>query len=380
MLKDEQIINHPLEQELLLAWWRLRQLPRFGAQSVGQLRNYLNSPEELIGIQYSQLRQAGMSEAAANAYLLDPKLSLGFDQLMRWQQQDNQGILLVGKPPYPQALSHLTDAPLILWYRGNLKAIAHPMLAIVGSRNATASALEWTHHCAHMLAEAGICIVSGLAHGIDGVAHQGAVTVPSGRTIAVMGTGADVIYPARHNKLANQILNQGLLLTEFPPGTQPNSRHFPSRNRIISGLSQATLIVEASIRSGTMITARLAAEQGRDVFAMPGSINNPLSKGPHQLIRDGALLVESAQDILEALVLDPGFLPSGKVQSTEKAVQPESINNTPNLVTLIDFSTTSLDVISLRSQMDVANLLPELLQLELDGWINSTLGGYIRLR
>lgn len=357
-----------LTEELLLAWWRLRRLPGVGTVTVNEIRAGLSSPADLLSLTESSLVAAGLSPQAAVAYFTDPGLSSGFERLQHWCTGEQQGVLLAGVTPYPQALSSLRDAPPLLWYQGDLSALNDPGLAIVGSRGATPAALEWTERVAAEVAAAGITVTSGLALGIDGAAHRGAVR--TGRTIAVMATGPDRIYPARHQGLAREITRQGLLLTEFAPGTAPQARQFPSRNRIISGLCQAVLIVEAGIQSGSMITARLAADQGRDVLAMPGAVNNPLSAGPHQLIRDGALLVENSAQVLEALGI---FTSNGPVSS----VHAQAV---PVLVTLVDYSLTTTDVIGLRAQLPPAELMPQLMTLELDGWIQQIPGGYVRLR
>ena len=357
-----------LTEELLLAWWRLRRLSGVGTVTVNEIRAGLSSPAELLSLSESDLIAAGLNPKHAAAYFTENDLSEGFGALQRWCAVDSQRVLLAGEAPYPESLSSLRDAPVFLWYRGNPEALKQPMLAIVGSRGATPAALEWTERVAAEVADTGVTVVSGLALGIDGAAHRGAVR--SGRTVAVMGTGPDRIYPARHQGLAREILKQGLLLTEFPPGTAPQARQFPSRNRIISGLCQAVLIVEAGIQSGTMITARLAADQGRDVLAMPGAVNNPLAAGPHQLIRDGALLVENATQVLEALDL-----------ATPLAADPLRTHvAVPVLVTLVDYSTTATDVIGLRAQLHPADLMPQLMTLELEGWIQQVPGGYVRLR
>ena len=266
---------------------------------------------------------------------------------------------------------------------------------MVGSRNPTPYAAEWAKNCSRELAQQGITIVSGLALGIDGAAHSGAVE--SGRTIAVLGCGADVIYPRRHARLFDAILaSGGLILSEFPPGTAAQAKHFPSRNRIVSGLSLGVVVVEAAIKSGSLITARQAAEQGREVFALPGAVNNPLSRGCHHLIKDGAVLVECANDILQELGLpEPGFEPASSQsqiqsdlfaapgrQNSQKSQHSQSSNRVAvnALISHIDFSATSIDVIAIRSQLPVHELMPQLLELELQGWLQQVPGGYCRLR
>jgi DNA processing protein len=375
-----------LTDELLLAWWRLRRLSGIGNIALNDIRQNLASahhladqaPKQLTDASLDDLIRLGLPAAKAEQYFNDEALSAGFEALIEWCAVEHQGVLLAGIPPYPEALASLRDAPTLLWYRGDLNSLNAPMLAIVGSRGATPAALEWTRHAAASLAEAGLCIVSGLALGIDGAAHAGAVLSgqPSS-TVAVMGTGPDLVYPARHRQLAQDIYHSGgLLLTEFAPGTKAQARHFPSRNRIISGLSVATLVVEAGIRSGTMITARMAADHGRDVFALPGAIANPMSKGPHQLIREGALLVESAKDILEALSL-PLHSPTSTADLFDQNTDNKPVD-IPPLVTLVDYTPTAVDVIAIRSEYSIAELMPQLLQLELDGWLLQVPGGYCR--
>ena len=360
-----------LTDELLLAWWRLRHLRGIGTVAANDLRQRLPSVSALSSLTRQELRYLGLSAIQADAYFDDPSLSQGFQQLHDWCRVAGQGVLLAGVYPYPEALASLRDAPTLLWYRGDIAALDAPMVAIVGSRGASREALQWTRTCAADLARAGYTVVSGLALGTDGAAHEGALE--TGFTVAVMGTGPDQIYPARHRQLGAAIAARGLLLSEFSPGTAPQARHFPSRNRIISGLCSATVVVEASLQSGSMITARLAAEQGRDVFAVPGSLANPNSQGPHQLIREGAVLVRDASDILDEL---QGFRLSAP--TLPPAEMPPA--DVPGLLSMIDFAPTPVDVIAIRSAKAIHELLPELLQLELDGWLAQSPGGYCRQR
>ncbi len=213
--------------------------------------------------------------------------------------QPDHHLLTFDSPDYPALLKRIPDPPVALWLAGEPLLLWQPQLAIVGSRNPTRGGLENAKAFSAYLSNQGMLITSGLADGIDAQAHQAALE--NSATIAVLGTGVDVIYPACNKALAAQIVQQGLLISEFPPGTQPRPSHFPSRNRIISGLSLGTLVVEAGYRSGSLITARLASEQGREVFAIPGSIHNPMARGCHRLIRDGAKLVETGKDVLQEL-------------------------------------------------------------------------------
>ena len=359
-----------LRDELLLAWWRLAQLPGVGTTTLNELRTRLGDPAELLRTSPEQLVALGFSPEAAKRWASDSSLSDGFATLKTWRQQKRCGVLLAGVDPYPDMLAALPDAPLFLYYHGDTACLQQPMIAMVGSRNPTPYGLEWATQTARELAAAGITVVSGLALGIDGAAHQGAVH--TGRTLAVLGSGVDVIYPQRHLGLAQMMLNKGLLLSEFMPGTPPQPHHFPSRNRIVSGLSLGTVVVEAASKSGSLITAKLAAEQGREVFALPGVVTNPLSQGCHQLIRDGAILVQSAADILQEFNLTPGAQPGLFDTATSGPL--------PALLVHIDYTATAPDVIAIRSGLGMAQLLPELLDLELQGWLRQVPGGYLRAR
>lgn len=220
-----------------------------------------------------------------------------------WLTQDNRHIVTLADPAYPPVLLTLPDPPLLLYVRGHLAALQRSALAIVGARNATPDGIDNARAFARHLASNGWCVVSGLAQGVDAAAHAGAIDAGphAAGTIAVMGTGVDLVYPARHRKLADAIADHGALISELPLGTGPRKHHFPRRNRLIAGLSQGVLVVEAAVQSGSLITARLAADANREVFAIPGSIHSPLARGCHALIRQGAKLVETAEDILEEL-------------------------------------------------------------------------------
>jgi DNA processing protein len=374
-----------LREELLKAWWKLSQIPGIGRVTLGEIRQQLSHPNDLLNCDADQLVAMGLSAEAAQRWQSDSSLLEGFDLVQNWQRFKGYGVLLAGVAPYPETLASLRDAPLILYYHGNIDCLNKPMVAMVGSRKPSDYGARWAQQTAQELATAGVTVVSGLAIGIDGHVHQGAVA--GGSTIAVMGSGPDVIYPQRHLGLAQMIMQDGLLLSEFPPGTEPQSRHFPSRNRIISGLSLATVVVEAAVKSGSLITAHQAAEQGREVFALPGMVSNPVSQGCHQLIRDGAYLVQSADDILLELGLKgekPGHQSSLNFDShasVEKIAVPTlKPQNLPPLVTYVDFTATSADLLAIRSGMPMDQLLPALMELELEGWITQAPGGYQRLK
>lgn len=349
-------------------WWRLAALPGVGPVTLGQIRDQFSSPFDLVDCSATDLIALGLKPLAARAWQQDPQLERGFEQLLHWQQQPHQGVLLAGLDDYPAALASLNDAPTFLWWRGQPHWLQQPCVALVGSRNPTPYARDWAWQCAHDLVAAGVVVVSGMALGIDGAAHDGALR--TGATIAVLGCGADVVYPRRHRLLASRIAANGLILSEQPPGTAPQASFFPARNRIISGLCQAVVVAEAGLQSGTLITARLAASQGRDVMALPGAVNNPLSHGCHQLIRDGAQLVQNAAEILESM----GWL------SLQPVTRAAALSEVPALVALVDFHSTSVDMLVLRSGLPVAQLLAQLLELELEGWLQKDPGGYRRLR
>jgi DNA processing protein len=271
---------------------------------------------------------------------------------------------------FPAPLLPLSDCPPAIWYRGTLTCFDAPAVAIVGSRAATAVALEIAGRLAADLAARGVTVVSGLARGVDSAAHRGALQ--SGRTVAVLGSGVDWIYPREHRGLADQIARTGAILSEHPPGTAPLPFHFPLRNRLISGLSRAVVVVEASEQSGSLITAACALQQGRDVMAVPGNALSGRNRGGHALIRDGAKIVECADDILAELGLDRGGPPvaSGSV-SAERAV----VSADPVLRGMDVGQPYDLDALASATGLDVPRLLPRLVELELDGRVRRVEGG-----
>jgi DNA processing protein len=300
---------------------------------------------------------------------------------LEWLQQEGCHLLTIKDKGYPQQLRELPDAPPLLFLRGAPEVLANPQLAIVGSRNPSATGRETALDFARTLAASGMVITSGLAMGIDTASHQGALD-GGGQTIAVAGTGLDRVYPAANRKLAYAIIDGGgAILSEFPPGTPPLAANFPKRNRIISGLSIGTLVVEAALRSGSLITARLAAEQGREVFAIPGSIHNPLARGCHQLIRQGAKLVESAGDILEELApqLYAAMAEQG-IEAAEEASQGNSglDDEYQALLACIGHEATPVNQMVERSGLTAEAVSSMLLLLELQGFVESAAGGYSR--
>lgn len=301
------------DDESLAAWLRLVHTPGIGAVTGQLLLRRLGPPEAILQASYATVRALVRSDETARALLADdPVREQDIQAALAWLHAgDDRHILALDDPRYPAALLDLPDAPLLVYVRGSLAALQPAAVAIVGSRRASHEGLRNAQALAEALARRGIVVTSGLAEGIDAAAHQGALEgAPAGQasTIAVTGAGIDRIYPAHHLPLARRMLEQGgLVLSEQPLGSAPARANFPRRNRMIAALSRGTLVVEAALRSGSLITARQAAELGREVMAVPGSIHNPLSHGCHHLIRDGATLIETVDDILQALgMTSPG--------------------------------------------------------------------------
>jgi DNA processing protein len=304
------------------------------------------------------------------------------EQDLLWLEQPNCHILLYGDKQYPSLLAEIHDPPSLLYLQGDISMLSQWQLAIVGSRNPSETGRQLAYDFANYLGHGGLCITSGLAMGIDAAAHKGALAAGA-KTIAVVGTGLDRVYPAKNRDLAHDIAANGLLVSEFPLGTPPKSENFPRRNRIISALSLGTLVVEAALKSGSLITARMAMEQAREVFAIPGSIHNPLARGCHKLIREGAKLVETAQDILEEL----GPLAQLQVETlstgSEENEQQQELND-PEYQLLLDklgFDPITIDELIQRSGLTAEEVSSMLLLLELKGQVESLAGGrYVRSR
>ena len=300
------------------------------------------------------------------------------DSLLRWAEDPDHHILTFMHPAYPTLLKELNDAPPVLYAQGQLSAFEPPAIAIVGSRHPTPLGRRAAQQFSQQLANTGFAITSGLALGIDHYAHQGALA-SSAATLAVLGSGLDCIYPSQNQKLAEAIRQQGVIISEFTPNTEPKPKHFPRRNRIISGLSLGVLVVEAGLRSGSLITARLAAEQGREVFAVPGSIYNMLTRGNHQLIRDGAKLVEKIEDIIVEL---EQFC---TIQHTNEASLHNHTNNgglsssQQKILELVKLGPISVDNLIEQSGLTPKEVSSILLAFELQGLVSSSLGGVYTL-
>jgi len=295
------------------------------------------------------------------------------DSIIAWGQADNRHIIPLHSPYYPPLLAQIHHPPLLLFAIGNPELLLSPQIAVVGSRSPTPQGLANTQMLCQALAHEGITVTSGLALGIDGEAHRAALA-SQGFTIAVTGTGLNRVYPAIHRELAHQIAQSGVLVSESFPDEGHQQGSFPQRNRIIAGLSLGTLVIEAAQKSGTLITARHSLDEGREVYAVPGSIHSPLSKGCHQLIKQGAKLVESIEDIMEDLPhLDRALV--NRAHSDNK--QPLD-SETAEFLKHIDYEVTSVDTIVMRSQLTVEAVTNKLLSLELEGWVINSVGGYIR--
>ena len=290
--------------------------------------------------------------------LFDNAPAEAIEHSLAWASQPGQSIITLADGGYPPALLEIADPPSVLYVRGNPDLLHRRGIAVVGSRNATPQGIQTAESFARHLAAQGLCIVSGLALGIDAAAHRGALAA-QGETVAVIGTGADRIYPARNKELAIAIAERGAIVSEFPLGTPAVAYNFPRRNRIISGLARGVLVVEAAPESGSLITARLAAEQGREVFAIPGSIHSPVARGCHKLIKQGAKLVETAQDILEEL--------GNFAAAPMPAAAPSAAPDESPILAALGHDPCSLDDLVERTGQSADQLLPELLSLELGG-------------
>ena len=363
----------------LEAWLCLAPRAGLGAAAVRRLLAAFGSPQAVLDAGPGAWREVGGAEAAKALAQPSDLAQQMLNQGMQWQANTADAqVIALGEAAYPAALLQTADPPFLLFCRGNLGLLQQPSLAIVGSRHATAQGVENARAFAKHLSDAGLCIVSGLAAGIDGAAHEGGLS-GRGSTIAVMGTGPEQLYPRRHQKLGERIALEGLLLTEFCPGTPPLPINFPQRNRIIAGLSLGTLVVEAAVQSGSLITARLASECGREVFAIPGSIHSPVAKGCHRLIQQGAKLVETGEDILQELRTQTALLrPASHHEAEAAGPQPSALGTTDPLLVALGHDPMSLDALVARTGWPAATLSARLLDLELSGAVARLPGGYFQ--
>ena len=351
-------------------WLTLNFLPGFGCTYINRLVQVAGSPKQALSADSGQLQAAGIGPRLAavlnNRVQLQAARARAGSELEALAKQEIS-LLSCTSPQYPSLLLSLTDRPVVLYGHGDLCCLDQPALAIVGSRSATEYGQRVAAALASELARREITIVSGAAFGIDASAHRGALAA-SGRTVAVLGCGVDVVYPPSHKQLLDTIVEQGLVLAEYPLGTQPEGFRFPARNRIISGLASAVLVVEATEKSGSLITAALGLEQGREVFAVPGRIDSPKSAGTHRLIQQGACLVQTADDILEALGWDREIKSQHAQPDADPGARSLSVEEQA-LLELIEPYPTTIDALIRKTTFAAAAVHALLLQLELKGYV-----------
>lgn len=401
-------------------WLALHTVPRCGLSTISTLLKKFSTPKQILLASHKVLLAAGVNPALAKNLRKPDWNTVEF--CLRWLEQPQQHILYWDSLYYPPLLREISYPPLILFIKGELSLLQHQALAIVGARNPTATGLEIAHQIASELSELGFVIISGLAKGIDGAAHQGALK-NQGLTIAVLGSGLERIYPASNQDLAMDILeNGGILLSEFFPLIPPKAENFPRRNRLISGMSLGVIVVEATLRSGSLITASYALEQNREIFAIPGSIRNPLSKGCHALLKEGATLVECTEDIMQGLSFLPGLSKSWVNRAVSASSSYETVDHQAKkrskvplysnkhdnlsldlslgnpqskviqkkkdlnrldsqdkkLVECLGFEMTSIDILIIRTGLTIDKLLARLSSLQLQGYIDVVPGDYVR--
>jgi DNA processing protein len=359
-------------------WLALLRAPGVGPRKFRRLVEWFGSPAAVLSQSRNSLLAFGQSDASAD-WLAAPDWQ-SVERDLEWLRTPGNRCLTFQDREYPRLLHEITDPPPVLFLRGEAGVLNQRQLAVVGSRNPSTEGSKLARDFSANLVHCGFAITSGLALGIDAASHRGALDA-GGFTVAVAGTGLDQVYPARHRDLAEEIIAKGgALISEFPTGTPPQPANFPKRNRIISGLSLGTLVVEAALRSGSLITARMALEQGREVFALPGSIHNPLSRGCNALIKEGAKLVETVQDILDEFppgtrAPPPDAVPAGVTES-EWSLDPEC----RALLKCIAYAPTSVDTLIAAMGSSPEAIASSLLLLELQGYITSTSGGYSRIK
>lgn len=376
-------------EKSLRSWLALSHVNKLGPVRIHSLLEIFGTPSAVLDAGRSAWREAGLSEKMVENLSAPDWDKVDAD--LKWAEQENASIVTLDDERYPALLKNISDAPPLLYTLGQAEILKLPQLAIVGSRNPTHGGADIAHDFAAHLTSMGMTVTSGMAMGIDAAAHQGALDTMlkgikgHGFTVAVTGTGLDRVYPAKNREIAHQIAENGVLVSEYAPGTPPLPGNFPRRNRIISGLSMGVLVVEAALQSGSLITARLATEQGREVFAVPGSIHHALAKGCHTLIREGAKLVETAEHILEEL---GGFrqilADSESHDSGDKSADREEDSNSlikdddeyKQVLKCIDFEPTSVDKVVERSGLTADAVCSMLLVLELQGYVTALSGGY----
>ena len=350
----------------------LNRMPGVGPVTVQKLLRRWPELEELFHLSAAELVACGLSASLAKTLTTCNRRAV--EQDWRWEMGRDCALITWGEDAYPSLLREISAPPPVLYLRGQLALLSSNRVAIVGTREPSASGCRIAKRFSSELAQCGFTVVSGLARGIDGQAHEGALSA-GGSTFAVMATGIDCIYPYQHTALAERIIADGLLISEFPLKTRPNACHFPRRNRIISGLSLATLVVESALKSGSLITARFALEQNREVFAVPGCIDNPQTQGCHWLLRQGAILVTSVQDIVDELCLGNAVAVNHSVSR-----QPVNLGESSRLMQYVSYDVQTVDQLILRSGLGINELISELTELELNGLVQAMPGGYMRCK
>lgn len=354
-----------MDRDELAAWLRLLETPQVGRESARRLLSAFGSPEAAITAPLAARREVVGPEAAKSLDRFPDQLPTLIEATWCWLRDDSTGprhLLALGDERYPDPLLQTADPPLLLYVQGDIALLRSPSIGVVGSRHPTPQGRENALAFSTELSHAGWTIVSGLALGIDGAAHEGGLA-GTGRTVAVVGTGLDRVYPRRHLELARRIAQHGAIVSEYSIGTPPLAPNFPQRNRIIAGLSRGTLVVEAALQSGSLITARMASEAGREVFAIPGSIHSPQSRGCHALLKQGAKLVESATEVLEEFPAQINLLESTRL-STSTTPSPDKSDP---LLDAMGYDPVSLDGLVARTGWPAPELNARLLELELAG-------------
>jgi DNA processing protein len=354
-------------------WLALIHVPGLNDSSINKIISLYPQLVDFFCLKETDYKNMGLSTKSID-YIKKPDWTQ-VESALKWQESDERHhIISIQNKSYPSLLREIHHPPPILFVEGDLNIVNQPQLAIVGSRNPTPSGLQIAYNLAKDLADSGLVITSGLAEGIDTAAHQGALTTH--QTIAVMGTGITSCYPRKNRQLKKSIKDKGAIISQFTQNAPPLGYHFPKRNRIISGLSLGTLVVEANLKSGSLITAMQSLDQGREVFAVPGSILNPRARGCHLLIKQGAKLVEDAEDILEELTL---FQPKGSTLKKASLQHKKLDAHHQKLLECMDYEPTKSDVLVARSQLTIQQVTSILVDLELDGFVHSSASGYVRV-
>lgn len=362
-----------ITSEELSYWLTLTQIPEIGVAYIKKLLAHFHSPKNICCAAKSELQKWRLNDTQIDVIKNPNKTWIKI--ALQWREKENHYIIPLNDSRYPHLLSEISTPPIILYVEGEIDILSQPQIALVGSRNPSHTGLELSTEFAFMLSKAGLIITSGLALGVDAASHQGALNA-GGKTIAVLGSGLQKIYPKRNCRLAEKIVENGCLVSEFPLDTEPAAQHFPRRNRIISGLSLGTLVIEAAVKSGSLITANFALEQGRDVFAIPGSIRNPMSTGCLALIQQGAKCVTRVEDILDEINY------AGTTRSPNRTLLHQlalDCKDNPVLA-CIDDNVTTIDQICARSKLSAQEVTTMLLELELEGVVNRQFDGFITVK